>query len=252
MQSLKVVFRSYLGFICIILSSPMAASPPDTAPRRAGPSGLTSDRRLGIGVQTRSMAPVQEDQTVSAIQNQNSGSGTSTRLRAIARVCSNVRFRYSPLCGSSCGSFCKSFRSSFGGPPTEITSSSATGAKHTRSLSTRAVISLHAVWNLCLPAAFRLRNKHQQQQSSNASAAQTLGSGRSGAKPPREEIAHSGPALWAPSMAERDIILEALAEFPGPSETTSARWPGAASEHHLSPTQPVVRRSETGLPRPPP
>ena len=33
------------------------------------------------------------------------------------------------------------------------------------------------------------------------------------AEPPREEIAHS-------SMTERDIILEALAEFPDPSETS--------------------------------
>ena len=50
-------------------------------------------------------------------------------------------------------------------------------------------------------------------------------------------------ALWAPSMAERDIIIEALAEFPDPSETTPARWLGqAAPEHQLSPTQPVVRR----------
>ena len=50
-----------------------------------------------------------------------------------------------------------------------------------------------------------------------------------------------------PSGHERDIVLEALAELPDPSETTSARWPGlAAPEHQLSPTQPVVRRSDTG------
>ena len=35
--------------------------------------------------------------------------------------------------------------------------------------------------------------------------------------------------LWAPSMAERDIILEVLAEFPDPSETAPARWPGQAA-----------------------
>ena len=56
-------------------------------------------------------------------------------------------------------------------------------------------------------------------------------------------------ALWAPSMAERDIILEALAVFPDHSETTPPRWPGqAAPEYQLSSAQPVVRRSETGPP----
>ena len=55
-------------------------------------------------------------------------------------------------------------------------------------------------------------------------------------------------ALQAPSMVERDI-LEVLAELPDPSETMPARWPGwAAPEYQLSPTQPVVRRSETGPP----
>ena len=33
-------------------------------------------------------------------------------------------------------------------------------------------------------------------------------------------------ALWAHSMTERDIIVEALAEFLDPTETTPARWPG--------------------------
>ena len=54
-------------------------------------------------------------------------------------------------------------------------------------------------------------------------------------------------ALWAPRMAERDIILEALAELPDPSETAPTRWQKQeAPEHQLSPTQPVVRRSKTG------
>ena len=60
-------------------------------------------------------------------------------------------------------------------------------------------------------------------------------------------------ALWAPSMADRDTILEALAELSDAGETVPVRWPGqTAPEHQLSPTQPVVRRSETGQTVPPP
>ena len=33
-------------------------------------------------------------------------------------------------------------------------------------------------------------------------------------------------ALWAPSMAGWDIILEALAELPDTGETGPTRWPG--------------------------
>ena len=36
-------------------------------------------------------------------------------------------------------------------------------------------------------------------------------------------------ALWAPSMAERDIILEAISELPDPGETAPTRWPGQES-----------------------
>ena len=42
------------------------------------------------------------------------------------------------------------------------------------------------------------------------------------------------PLLWVPSMAERDIVLEVLAEFPDPSEPTPRQLP-------ISPTQPVVQ-----------
>ena len=50
-------------------------------------------------------------------------------------------------------------------------------------------------------------------------------------------------AFWAPSMAEeKDIILEAIAELPDLDET----------EDQFSPTQPEVRRSETGQTAPPP
>ena len=119
--------------------------------------------------------------------------------------------------------------------------------RNIRNHRTLACVSLRTMRTRCSLAACRFRN---QQQSCNVGASQTLGSGRSGAEPARTEPAHS--ALWAPSMAERDIILEALAEFPDPSEATPARWPGlAAPEHQLSPTQLVVRRSEMVLPPPP-
>ena len=57
----------------------------------------------------------------------------------------------------------------------------------------------------------------------NVDASQTVGNRRSA-------------ALWAPSMAERDIFL--------PGQT--------ASEHQRSPAQPVVRRSDAGQTSPPP
>ena len=50
-------------------------------------------------------------------------------------------------------------------------------------------------------------------------------------------------ALWAPSTAERDIILEAIAELPDPGETVPTRCPGQESpEDQLSPTQPVEHK----------
>ena len=55
-------------------------------------------------------------------------------------------------------------------------------------------------------------------------------------------------ALWAPSMAECDRILEAIAELPDLGETA----PMEAPEDQLSPTQPAVQRSETGQTVPPP
>ena len=77
----------------------------------------------------------------------------------------------------------------------------------------RAFISAHAAWNLCSPAAFRLRN--QQQQSSNVDVSQTLGSGRSGTEPPREEIACAGPP--------------AVAELPRPQRGGAHTLAGASS-----------------------
>ena len=79
----------------------------DTAPRRAGSCWHTPDGRHGIGVQARSMVPVQENRRVSEVENQNTVSGTSTRLGPVARVCSNFRFRFGPLYCSCRGSFCK-------------------------------------------------------------------------------------------------------------------------------------------------
>ena len=59
-------------------------------------------------------------------------------------------------------------------------------------------------------------------------------------------------ALKAPSMAERDIILRALAELPDHGETAPARWPGqTAPEHEISPTQPTLWRSQMGQTAPP-
>ena len=50
--------------------------------------------------------------------------------------------------------------------------------------------------------------------------------------------------LWAPSMSERDIFLAGIAELPDFGETVPARWPEQeASEHQLSPTQPVLLRA---------
>ena len=117
-----------------------------------------------------------------------------------------------------------------------------------RTLFTLACVSTHAMQTLCSPAAFRFRNQQQQSFSVGASH------GRSRrARSKRARSLFIQAALLAPSMAERDIILEALAKFPDPSEETPARWPGlAAPEHQLSPTQPVMRRSETGLPPPSP
>ena len=112
--------------------------------------------------------------------------------------------------------------------------------QNTKNLSTSvAIISLHAVWILCSPQGFGSGISN----SSPAKPWEVDAQERS-----REELARTGRTL-APSMAERDTILE----LPDPGETAPARWPGwTAPEHQLSPTQPVVRRSETGQTAPPP
>ena len=204
----------------------------ETAPRRVGSCRHTPDGCHGFGVQTRSMALVPDTRTLSAIQNQNTG-GTSTWLEAIARACPNIRFGFRIQYRSGRGSFSKSsfvliVCFSLVGPPTEESPHRvrlgcrenrkrhlsqrrcqlilSVSCKTSEVLSTLAFISLHTVRMLCSPAAFRLRN--QQQQSSNV-----------GAFKPWEVDAQERSlrarrlllqaALWASSMAERDIILEA-------------------------------------------
>ena len=117
---LREIARSEWGAVLPIQE--VAAYPP----RRAGPSGLTSAGRHGIGAQARSMALVQDVWTASATQKQNTGSGTSARLGATAGECSNIRFRHSPSCRSSQSSLCKSSRLSHGGPLGDVTSLNAT------------------------------------------------------------------------------------------------------------------------------
>ena len=95
-------------------------SAPETAPWRAGPSGLTSAGRHGTGAQTRLVALVQDVRTASATRNQNNESGTSARLGAIAGVWSNLHFRYIPSYRSSRGSLCKSSRLSHGRPSRDV------------------------------------------------------------------------------------------------------------------------------------
>ena len=50
-------------------------------------------------------------------------------------------------------------------------------------------------------------------------------------------------ALWAPTTTEKDAILEAMQEEQDWEDSPPPRWPGDA-DFQLSPTQPVVRRSE--------
>ena len=94
-------------------------------------------------------------------------------------------------------------------------------------------ISLHAVRNFCAPSAFWFRN--QQQRSFNVAGSQVW-SRCSGT-----EFAVRGACLLVqaavsePTMAEREIILEAIAELP--EEAVPARWHTAKRS---------ALRSETG------
>ena len=80
---------------------------------------------------------------------------------------------------------------------------------------TWASISLHAVWDLCAPAAFWLRN--QQQRSFNVAAGQAVANRCSRTEAPREEFACASRPLGTHHGRKRKI-LEAIAELPDPGE----------------------------------
>ena len=142
---------------------------------------------------------------------------------------------------SSRGSLCKSFRLSHGGPSMEVTC-----AKQQKS-----VHSGNHFASCSLEPLFARKIWTQEPAAAVLQCSQTLGSGRSGAEPPREEIASAGRPLDT-QHAERDIILEAIAELADPGETVPTRWLGQeAPEDQLSPTEPVVWRSNTGQTAPP-
>ena len=108
----------------------------------------------------------------------------------------------------------------------------------TQPSSTSRLCSLFAVADPCPPAAFRLRN--QQQQSFNVGARDAQERSR------RARSLFIQAALCAPSTAERDIILEALGEFPDPRD--NARSLACRQLPNTSCRQ----RSPTGLPPPAP
>ena len=61
-------------------------------------------------------------------------------------------------------------------------------------------------------------------------------------------------ALWAPSMNEKDTILEAMSELADWKDPPPARWPGSGSGHNnadfqLSPTQPGCAALKGGADR---
>ena len=178
----------------------------------------------------------QDTRTIPPSQNQYIGSGTSTWLEGIARVCPNLRFRFSLLCHSSRGSFCKSssaltVRFSLDGPSTEVTSPSSTSPLSGAPREPKASSSFTS-----LPTTDSQTSGNESSQrrtgiqfascgmdpllahSSSVQRATTTvlawrGAGQAvGGGHPRAPSMQA--ALWAPSMNERDIILEALAEIP--------------------------------------
>ena len=144
-----------------------------------GAPGQVGSRRLvavaSVRRQARSMALVQDVQTVPATQNQNTGSGRqgcsllSERTRTSASLQPTVPFQPGLH---------------LQGPPSQ---SVWLVSPHRVRFFTRASISPHAVWNLCAPAAFWLRN--QQQRPFNVDGSQAVGSRCSGMESPREEFA---------------------------------------------------------------
>ena len=139
---------------------------------------------------------------------------------------------------------------------------------HSRSVSTLMVLPWKSPHRVRLDLSGRGRENRERHLHSSRCQLLTVGSGTSSSSssPPMSSPARTlrngadargdcscSPLLWAPSMAERDKILEAIAELPDPSETTPTRWLGqVAPEDQLSPTQSIVRGSETGQTAPPP
>ena len=126
------------------------------------------------------------------------------------------------------------------------------GAVHnTRNLTNLALVSSQILWLLCPTAVSRL--KFQQVQSLHVVASQTVGSRRSGAEPPREDLARAGCSLGVqPGRARRNRRGSRGAPRAGRDGARSLAGAGDPPEHQLSPTQPVVRRSERGQTAPPP
>ena len=101
-----------------------------------------------------------------------------------------------------------------------------------RNLTNQALVSSHTSWILCPTAVSGPKN--QQVLSLHVVTSQTVGSRRSGTYPPREEPARTG----RPGHSARH----------NPRGSRMGRQP---SEHQLSPTHPVVRRSGPGQTAPP-
>ena len=90
--------------------------------------------------------------------------------------------------------------------------------------------------------------RKQQQQLSYVGSGQTVGSGHTGATSTNASTAYTG----LPSMNERDIILEAVAELPDLDDSPpTTRWPGPSDTDNQQPTtQPIAAlRDGTNCPR---
>ena len=63
------------------------------------------------------------------------------------------------------------------------------------------------------------------QQFPYVEASKAVGGGHTGATSSGASPAYPG-SLWSPSMNERDIIFEAMAELPDIDGSSPAQWPG--------------------------
>ena len=125
-----------------------------SAPQRVGSCRHSEDWYLGIDAQAGSAAPALDTRTVSAIQNQNTGSGTSTWLETITRVSSHLRFRFSfqP----------RIYQQELISPHCPVSASLVRTRRSPQSPTRAVVLLLNAVWITCSPAVFRLRDQQQQ------------------------------------------------------------------------------------------